>query len=71
MVLARVLPACVVHEKLKFQFEFETANQPGFEPRSPGPKMAIQTIELHSIDQKYYCLSNYCLSVQLYFVLII
>ena len=36
--------------KLNFQFEFETGNQPGFEPGSPGPKVATLTIELHSID---------------------
>ena len=32
------------------RFEFETANQPGFEPRSPRPKAAMLTIELHSIE---------------------
>ena len=42
----------VLFVKLDFRFEFETANQPGFEPRSPGPKTAMLTIELHSIDDK-------------------
>ena len=36
--------------KLQFQFECETENQPGFEPRSLGPKVAKLTIQLHSID---------------------
>ena len=36
--------------KLNFQFEFEIAKQQGFEPGSQGPKAAILTIELHSID---------------------
>ena len=30
-------------------FQFKTANQPGFEPGSPGPKVAMLIIELHSI----------------------
>ena len=42
--------ACIIHEKLNFQFEFKTANQQGFECGSPGPKAATLTIELHSID---------------------
>ena len=33
-----------------FDFEFETVNYPGFVPRSPGHKVAMLTIELHSID---------------------
>ena len=36
--------------KLNFPFEFQTANQLGFEPASPGPKAAMLNIELHSID---------------------
>ena len=36
---------------LNFQFEFETANQLGFEPRSSEQKVAIPTIELQSIDK--------------------
>ena len=40
----------VLFVKLNFLFEFETANQPGFEPGSLGPKGAMLTIELHSID---------------------
>ena len=40
----------VLFLKLNFQFEFKAANQPGFEPGSPGPKAAIQTIKLHSFD---------------------
>ena len=39
----------VLFVRLNFRFEFETANQPGFEPGSPGPKLAVLTIEiLHS-----------------------
>ena len=34
-----------------FHFEFEKANQPGFEPGSSGYKAASLTIELHSIDK--------------------
>ena len=37
---------------LNFRLEFETAEQPGFEPGSPKPKAAMPTIELHSIDLK-------------------
>ena len=37
---------------MKTQFEFETANQLGFQPGSPGPKAAMLTIELHSSDKK-------------------
>ena len=33
---------------LNFQFEFNTANQLGFEPGSLGPKAGTLTIELHS-----------------------
>ena len=33
---------------LTFQFEFETMNQPGFEPGTSGPQAATLTIELHS-----------------------
>ena len=33
-----------------FNFEFKRANKPGFEPRSPGPKETMLTIELHVID---------------------
>ena len=39
----------VLFVKIHF-FDFERAHQPGFEPRSPGPKAATLTIELHSID---------------------
>ena len=49
-VLARVPHACIINEISILNFEFKTANQPGFEPRSPVPKEAILTIELHSID---------------------
>ena len=38
--------------KLNFQFEFKTTNQAAFEPESPGPKAAMQTIELHYITYK-------------------
>ena len=34
-----------------FLFDFETANQSGFEPGSLVPKAARLTIELHSIDK--------------------
>ena len=40
----------VLFMKAQFLFEFETANQPGFEPGSPGTKAATLTIELHSIE---------------------
>ena len=43
--------ARVPHMKLNFLFEFETANQSGFKPRSLGPKGAMLTIELHSIEK--------------------
>ena len=33
-----------------FGFEFETENEPGFEPGSPEPKVTRLTIELCSID---------------------
>ena len=39
-----------MHYKLNFRFEFETANQPGFEAGSLEPKASMLTIELHSID---------------------
>ena len=42
--------ACIFVKGQLFYFEFETANQPGFKPRSPGHKEATLTIELHSID---------------------
>ena len=45
-VLVRVLNACIIRENSIFK----TANQPGFEPGSPGPKVAVLTIELHSIN---------------------
>ena len=41
----------VLFVKLNFWFEFETVTQPGFEPGSQGPKAAMLTIELHSIDK--------------------
>ena len=44
--------------KLNFLFEFETAIQPGFEPRSPGTKAAMLTIELHSIGTAKQMLKN-------------
>ena len=37
--------------KTQFLYEFNTANQPGFKPRSPRPKAATLTIKLHSIDK--------------------
>ena len=49
MVLARALHACIIHNT-QFLIEFKTANQLGFELRSPGPKAVMLTIELHSID---------------------
>ena len=45
-----VIHACIIHKKLNFRLKFETANQLGFEPGSRGPKAAMLTIELHSID---------------------
>ena len=43
--------AIVLHAwKLNFLYEFETANQPEFEPGSVRPKAAMLTIELNSID---------------------
>ena len=36
--------------KLNFLFEFETANQPRFEPGSLGQQAAMLTIGLHSIE---------------------
>ena len=36
--------------KTKFLIWIQTANRPGFEPGSSGPKAAMLTIELHSID---------------------
>ena len=35
------------------KFGFETANQPRFKHRSPGPKVSMLTIELHCIDLKF------------------
>ena len=53
----------VLFMKTHFLFEFETANQLGFEPGSPGPKAAMLTIELHSFDGKnkvsYFFLSSF------------
>ena len=46
--LARAPHACIIHGT-QFLFEFQTANQPGLEPESPGPKRPTLTIELHSI----------------------
>ena len=40
---------------LNFIFEFETVNQTGFEPGSPGPKVATLTIELHFINFFLFC----------------
>ena len=40
----------ISHEN-KIKIEFETAKQPEFEPGSPGPKNAVLTIKLHSIDE--------------------
>ena len=45
----------VLFVTLNFQFEFETANQPGFEPGSPGPIAPTLTFELQSIDESFYC----------------
>ena len=42
--------------KVIFRFEFETANQPGFEPWSAGLKPATLTIELHSINHYFWLL---------------
>ena len=42
----------VLFMTLNFQFEFETVNQPGFEPGFLGPKAATLTIELHSFDKR-------------------
>ena len=59
MVLGRVLHDGIFGT-LNFRFEFKTANQPGFEPGSPGHKAAKLTIKLHSIARtmkkftKYY-----------------
>jgi hypothetical protein len=41
----------VLFVTFNFLFEFKTANQPGFELGSLGPKAAKLTIELHSIDR--------------------
>ena len=41
----------VLFVKLRFQIEFETVNQPEFEPGSQGPKAATLTIEFHSIHK--------------------
>ena len=49
MVLGRVLHDGIFGT-LNFRFEFKTANQPGFEPGSPGLKAARLAIKLHSID---------------------
>ena len=46
---------------LNFWFEFETANQPGFKPRSLGPKAATLTIELHYIYKDLQCLHAFSL----------
>ena len=54
-VLARVPHTCFICDKLYFQCEFETANQPGFEPGSTGPRAAFQ---LHSIWPKENCLPS-------------
>ena len=40
----------VLFSKLNFPFEIKTANQPGFEPGSMGPKATTLNIKLHSID---------------------
>ena len=37
---------------INFGFTFETANQPGLEPGSLGPKVATLTIEPHFIDTR-------------------
>ena len=41
MVLARIAHTFIINENSIFDFEFETANQPGFEPGSPRPKAAM------------------------------
>ena len=46
----KVLHACIICDTQYFLFEFETANQPVFEPRFPRPKESMLTIELHSIN---------------------
>ena len=51
---------CIISVKSIFDFEFETANQPGFEPRLAGQKGAMLTIELHSIE---FMSITLCLSV--------
>ena len=44
--------------KLNFWFEFKTANQQEFEPGSSGPKAAMQTIKLHSIELLCFLILN-------------
>ena len=39
---------------LNFQFEFETINEPGFDPRSLEPKAAMLTIEQQSIFVNFF-----------------
>ena len=48
----------VLFVKTQFSSEFEAANQPGFEPGSPGPKMTMLTIELHSMDSCFKVYDN-------------
>ena len=44
----------VLFATLNFQYEFGAANQPGFEPGSPGPIMATLTIGPYSIDPNFH-----------------
>ena len=48
--IIRYMTIVLYYSCISFWFEFETANQPGFEPGSPGLKAATLIIELHSID---------------------
>ena len=54
----------VLFVKLYFSFEFETANQPGFEPRTLELKAATLTMELHSIKKllTFFILNQLCIN---------
>ena len=58
MVLARVQHACIIRENSIFNLNSRQQTTQKFEPGSQGPKAAMLTIELHSIDYGKLCVSS-------------